>query len=342
MESEGCYDVGVKMGTTNADKRWSGAFAQIGSQVYCIGGYVLNPAPVSGKQAVASDRVQAFDIDTDTWDDTITPLPNPIAFSVAAATGGFVYVLGGLDDNGVILDTIYRFNPANNTWLLLPKTLDVGRFSYAAAAWGDEIIVCGGLTDTDTTVTANYSNRVDMINTTTGVWTSLPDLPIGRRCHTMTVVPDLTGDKAYVFGGFYFDDGGTGGVDMRDVLELDLSNPTQWIAKTDLPMDLAGHVCVRHETTSKVYILSGWSMDGIKYDVIEYDPQADLSKILMRAPRNASIGWPRFWCFAGISGERIASIGGYGGVPSQIPGTQNSGTTHFHQTYIYDLTRPDP
>ena len=98
---------------------------------------------------------------------------------------------------------------------------------------------------------------------------------------------------------------------------------------------------------NKIYILGAWSMDGIKYDVIEYDPfdngGTGSSRILMRDGHSASIGWPRYWIFTGAHGDDVASIGGFGGGSGNIGTTPHSGMTHFNQVYVYDLTSPfDP
>jgi hypothetical protein len=147
-------------------------------------------------------------------------------------------------------------------------------------------------------------------------------------------------DTLYVLGGFFYDDNLGSGVDLRDIWSLDTANPTAWVQKADMPMDLAGHVAAVANTggVDNIYVLSGWSLDGIMYDVIEFDPVADTTRILKVNGRSASIGWPRYWYFIGASGSKIASIGGYGGSPSAINTCMNSGFTHFHQTYVYDVS----
>jgi len=320
-------------GNTSA-KRFAGAFAQVGSKAYCAGGYLVSPSP-----GTPTARHQAYDIANDTWED-LTELPEPLTFSAGAAVGDYVYVMGGLNQNGQIVDTVYRYDTVLNSWDNggVETPLPVGRFSYAAAAIGDKIYVCGGLTDTNTAVTANYSAKVYAYDTVTQTWdTSLPDLPKGRRCHTMVAL----GDMLYVLGGFYYDDVIGGGVDMRDIQALNTQNiAAGWKKKADMPMDLAGHVAAvaNDGFADRIYVLGGWSLDGIMYDVIEFDPALNKARILKVSGRSASIGWPRYWYFIGAYGEKIASIGGFGGSPSSIKTCQNSGFTHFHQTYVYDVT----
>ncbi|MEW6743933.1 MAG: kelch repeat-containing protein [Planctomycetota bacterium] len=351
MISDGCYNVGESLPDDNKwAKRWAGASAQVGSEVWCIGGYVLDssapPNPSLGQSKV-SDRVQVYDIDTDSWRTTSSvpaeppALPAPVAFGAATPdSSGNIYLIGGLDSTGTIIDKVYRYEAASNTWSDFTGTdpLPVGRYSYAAAAVGDTIYVSGGLTSTVTDVTANYS--ADVYAYTPGAadgskWDlTLPDLPQGRRCHAMVAL----GSMLYVLAGFYYDDVAAGGVDLRDVWALDTTNVAAgWVAQVDLPMDIAGHGAAVHESSGKVYILGGWTVEGIKYDVIEYDPAANTAQVMKKDGKPACIGWPRYWYFIGASGDLVASIGGYGGVPSQISGTPNGGFTHFQQTYVYDL-----
>ena len=58
--------------------------------------------------------------------------------------------------------------------------------------------------------------------------------------------------------------------------------------------------------------------------------------------RNAHFGWMNYWYFIGISGDKIAKIGGWGGASNAILGSPHSGMHHFNQVYVYDVTKPDP
>lgn len=333
MVSEGCYHVGKNLPPgNNSAKRFSGAFAQVGSEVYCIGGYLVTPKP-----GTLSDRVQAYDIASDSWRDGLAVLPEPLAFAAGAAvTSDFIYVMGGLGAGG-ISSKVFRYDPAGDVWDdgTVEEPLPEACFSFIAASVGDTIYVCGGLTGTDGNVPSNYSSKVFAYDTQTREWDlNLPGLPHGRRCHAMAVL----GNTLYVLGGFYKEESGGSivGVDLRDVWALDVTNPTAWEQKADLPFDVAGHGAA--VANGKIYVLGGWSLDGIKYDVAEYDAVADSARILYKNGRSAGIGWPRYWYFTGAYGDFIASIGGYGGGPGNIQTTPNGGKTHFYQTYVYDLT----
>jgi thiosulfate/3-mercaptopyruvate sulfurtransferase len=336
LDSDACWEVGKKLPPGNASsKRFAGAFAQVDSKVYCIGGYLVTPTP-----GTPTNRHQAYDIVSNTWTD-LAPLPGSLklTFSAGAGVGYSVYVLGGLDQDGAITDRIYRYNTVANTWDdgTVETPLPVGLFSFAAARIGDRIYVCGGLTSKDTSVTANYSASVFAYDTVTRTWDeSLPDLPRGRRCHSMVAL----GNKLYVLGGFYFDDVAEQDVDLRDIWALDTTAPVGWVRMADLPMDIAGHAAAvaNDNVKDRIYTLGAWSMDGITNDVIEFDPDANTTRILKVDGHSACIGWPRYWYFIGSYREKIASIGGFGSSPGNIATAQNSGFSHFQQTYVYDVT----
>lgn len=344
MESEACYEYDSKMPPGGKpDKRWSGAFTQVGSEVFCIGGYVLNPTPPpppSTEEAVVSDRNQAYDIAANTWRDNLAAIPTATAFAAGAAnTNNDIFVVGGIDNNGIVLDNCQAYRPSLDQWFAR-SPIPVGRFSYAAASVGDMIYVCGGLTDPVTNITANYSDAVYAYDTILDQWTQpLPNLPQARRCHTMVSI----GTKLYVIGGFYWDDVAGGGVDLKEVLELDKNdaNPA-WTKVADLPKNLAGHVATVHQASGKIYVMGGWSLDGVKYDVFEYDPATNATKTCMVNGRSAQIGWPSYWYFIGCWGDKIAKIGGWGGASNGIAGSPHNGMFHFNQVYVYDVTKPDP
>jgi N-acetylneuraminic acid mutarotase len=327
-------------------KRFAGAFTQVPGdpEVYCIGGYIMDPAAVEAPWTQVTNRVQAYNVDNGAWRDVgdLEQLPEALAFSAAAAdTNGFIYVMGGIDDGGVISNKVFMYDTVqNDPWTDvtgIDPVPDGGRYSFIAASIGDMIYISGGLTDTVTSDPANYSPKVYSYDPSAAAgskWTPLPDLPRGRRCHAMVAL----GNVLCVIGGFIYGD------DMDDILALDTTNlGAGWIVRESLPHALAGHTAA--VANGKIYVLSGWSLTGIQYDVVEYDPVSNSTRILSKNGNPARIGWPRYWNFIGVGvvqNNWIASISGYGGSPGNIATTEHGGKTHFNQVYVYDLTLPDP
>ncbi|MFH2002740.1 MAG: rhodanese-like domain-containing protein [Planctomycetota bacterium] len=357
MDTDACYRVGKNMpvaaGSVNP-KRFAGAAAQVGSKLYCIGGYEVAEAKSTiGK----TDKVrvsavnQAFDMTqpvlSQQWENNLKPLPVATAFSAGAAVNGYIYVIGGVTgtlDAPAMSDTVYRWDSLNPTsdWQTMAP-LPIARLSYAAVTVGNQIYVFGGLTDPDAGPPANYSNDFYRYNhdpSGIGSWENLnalaPNAPHARRCHALVA----QGNTLYLVAGFYKEDNGTGGinnVDLRDVWAIDTTNlAAGWVQKADLPMDVAGHSA--GIANGNIYVLGGWSLDGVKYDVLEYDITHNRSRQLsVNNGTSAAIGWPRYWYFLGVYGNEIASIGGYGGGSGYIKTTDTSGFVHFHQPYIYNV-----
>ncbi len=344
MVTEGCYNRGVSMPpATSASRRLAGCSAQIGNTVYCIGGYTANTTG-----GVHSALVQAYDIAADTWTD-LTSMPEAMAFSAAAAVGTNIYVFGGLDSTNTVRSTVYVFDTTAAAGLgawdngLVETALPAARFSFAATAVGSTIYLGGGLTSTTTTLAANYSDTFYAYNTVSHTYnTTLPVLPgsHGRRCHAFTA----DGTNVYLVGGFWYDELAPGGgnackKDLDDFYVLDTTSPTAWTALATMPGKVAGHgAVVVTGTPNRIFVPGAWCMLGTKADVYQYNIATNTWVTKLKNTRSAMIGWPRYWYFLGASGTDIAVIGGYSAGTGNILTTPNAGTTHYNQTYVYDLT----
>jgi thiosulfate/3-mercaptopyruvate sulfurtransferase len=353
MVTEACYDARTNMppGSKTA-KRFSGASAQVDDLLYCIGGYKVSSDPE--KKVEVCDTVQAFDFNPGggpDWLDGLTPIPEPLAFSVGATIDDYIYVLGGINDSIEIKSVVYRANTLNSplVWETMAPMPD-GRFSYAAAAVNtvnqQKIYVFGGLKSTDGNDPSSYASNLWAYDLQANAWEVLKPpkpRPHGRRCHALVAIDDTI----YLLGGFYKNEQGGKivGHDLDDIWSLDtlnVANGWQEMNAT-LPHKVAGHYAVYSEATKNIYVPGGWTMEGIKYDVYEYDPAKDKARQLYVNKRSACIGWPRYWYFIGAYGDEIATIGGYGGGPGYISTTDHSGFTHFHQPYVYCVVSPfDP
>src|SRR5262249_34189254 len=59
--------------------------------------------------------VERWDATTDTWS-VRAPLPRPLHHVGAAAVGGILYAIGGLDDAFEGVDTMFAYDPAADAW----------------------------------------------------------------------------------------------------------------------------------------------------------------------------------------------------------------------------------
>jgi len=117
------------------------AVAVVGNSIYAIGGRSNTGGPNSwGKLSV----VERYDIDKDTWT-TVAPLSTPRSDLAAATVGGKIYVFGGFNALGIVVNTVEVYNPVTDTWTsgLAPMPTARGGL-YAVATSGGIVYVIGG------------------------------------------------------------------------------------------------------------------------------------------------------------------------------------------------------
>ena len=70
-------------------------------------------------------------------------LPSAIfGASVVELSSGGIVLIGGLTDNGTLLDTLYQLSHANSEWVLMSQKLKEGRLLATAFLVPDEITNC--------------------------------------------------------------------------------------------------------------------------------------------------------------------------------------------------------
>jgi N-acetylneuraminic acid mutarotase len=159
-----------------------------GARVYAIGGYH------NGFFATA----EKYDPATSLWT-TLSPMPTPRSDLAAAAFGGNVYAVGGLNGSGY-LSTLERYNVASNSWATLASMPTARRLLAAAAApcarrvAGTCLYAIGGYNGV-------YLNTVEEYNPSTNTWTTLANMPTARSS-----LAAAAGAHVYAVGGY---DGGT-------------------------------------------------------------------------------------------------------------------------------------
>ena len=94
--------------------------------------------------------------------------------AMAVAVGGTMYVLGGLDQSG-LLDAVERLDPGQSAWAAAPS-LPNPQCCAAAGALGNVIAVAGGYGSDGHTPT----DALLLLDTTTGIWRSGPPMPTAR------------------------------------------------------------------------------------------------------------------------------------------------------------------
>jgi len=225
-----------------------GRFALANSQptVYIIGG--------SGQAGVTA-RVQVYNPVEDSWS-TGPDKPTAAANIGAAVIGELIYVPGGLDAGGRVLDVLEILDPGTGEWQVGPM-LPVPLCSYAIAADADGLYLFGGWNGD------RYVDSVLYLNTATGVWSQVAtmDVPVGYAAAA------VAGDRIHVIGGY------DGEKEYATHAAFDAAaarrgeNP--WQALAPMPEGRAGHAVT--SLLGHLYVLGGgWQRpldDNARYDV---------------------------------------------------------------------------
>lgn len=125
-------------------------------------------------------------------------MPTPRSEVVAAALDGLIYVVGGLTSEGG-LNTFEAYDPAANTWFVLPP-IPEARHHTAMAALDGRIYVTGGYG-------RNGFGRILRTNWVydpgVAIWSEAPPMPSDRAAHAMVAV----GQRLFVVGGVNWNPG---------------------------------------------------------------------------------------------------------------------------------------
>ncbi|MCE3228611.1 MAG: hypothetical protein K0S32_3162 [Bacteroidetes bacterium] len=144
--------------------RDDGAAFVIGNKAYCMTGRDPSGCQLSGYQ---------FDGATETWS-TMASLPagNERQYSTPFSYNGKGYLLAGVTCSNTYIKQLWQYDPAVNTWSLMPDFAGSGRHGSHNFVIGDKVYVVGGWDD------VNYLNEVWEYNLTSGVWTQKNNLPL--------------------------------------------------------------------------------------------------------------------------------------------------------------------
>jgi hypothetical protein len=148
------------------------AAAVVGNAIYAIGGREVGGPNGPGKL----DAVERYDIDTDTWT-SVAPLPAPRSDMAAATVGNKVYVFGGFDARGNVLNDVDMYDPVKDTWTTGFAPMPTARGAmYGVATKGGEVYVIGGWDGIGNGLATNEAYKVAQDTWTAG----LPLMPTAR------------------------------------------------------------------------------------------------------------------------------------------------------------------
>eukprot|EP01002_Notosolenus_urceolatus_P004718 NODE_224_length_2446_cov_10.308719_g17_i12.p1 GENE.NODE_224_length_2446_cov_10.308719_g17_i12~~NODE_224_length_2446_cov_10.308719_g17_i12.p1 ORF type:complete len:538 (-),score=74.12 NODE_224_length_2446_cov_10.308719_g17_i12:833-2329(-) len=161
----------------------------IGDEVYLMGG-ASGTADDSAGAGGASHRVFRFNTQELQFEE-LEPMECARRECCAVAFDGEVYVIGGMDESGDILDTCEVFSPDLGEWVTLPE-LNEARRGSASVVFGGHLWVMGGgnaLTDSATT---------EIWDPEQAEWTFGPPLTTARR----NAGAGILQNEIYIAGGY--------------------------------------------------------------------------------------------------------------------------------------------
>lgn len=207
--------------------------ASVDGRVYVFGGYLSTNRPTDA----------AFTLDGSQWRQ-IAALPQPRAAGTAVATGGAVYVAGGVGPDGLAAEMLV-YDVAGDRWRTAPGP-PTHREHLGGAGFGGLVYTVGGRT-------AGLSTNLgafEAYDPRTSAWTRLPDLPTRRGGLAATAT--CTGLIVAI--------GGEAAETFAAVEAFEIQSGT-WKALPVLPTPRHGLGVV--SVANKVYTLSGGPKPGL-------------------------------------------------------------------------------
>ncbi len=246
---------------------------QCKGKIYAMGGYVKGG--VTGK-------MEMYDPAADTWT-TKASLPIPRASFAATVLDNKIYVLGGADDNGTDLNSMYVYNPDTNVWTARANLPQAVR-GLGACNLNGKIYALGGVYYDTRWENDQYISTVSEYDPTTNTWTYKASMSTARTVHVGAV-----NGKIYAIGG------GDGDRNLNLVEEYDpIANV--WHTRASMPT-----------TSNNLYMSSsGAIIYGIhgSIGVVEaYDPYKDEWSTLTPVNAYGNMG-------AVVAGGKLYGIGG--------------------------------
>lgn len=208
---------------------------------------------------------------------TYIPVPgrnHPVTFSI---NGVGYLTTGGSDGPPFYYSDMIKYDPATDTWTILPDFPGgVRSFSYGVAVDGFGYVGFGA--NSNTFFDDWY--RFDPVSET---WTTLATCPCTPRTHPAMVA---TSDKIYVGLGGY------SGGDLKDWWEYDINSDT-WTQRTDFPGTQRHHP-YHFSIGDDVYVGMGHHQADIFNDLYYYDINTDSWTQMASLPGEGRVAGTQF------------------------------------------------
>ncbi len=311
---------GASSGAVDRVDVGSGALTNIGAlgvtRVYASAAYVPTNDKVyvfGGSSSTLSSNSQRTIFAVDPNDGAVTPLaatlPVSTSFGVAVYHPGLnqIYVMGGVNNAGVVLSGTLAFDPATETVTPLTLTIPGDRYLFAAAysSLTDKIYVFGGLNGSFTPISTTYEITLQ----TDGLSGAIAALPssaaLPRPSSDLVAVEDPTTHLIYLVGGNNND----------RVIVFDPATTQTWETLIQASDRRTDHAVVFDSLNRRAIVMGGYA--GVAKRDIWRIPLGD----------GPAIGVGR-WDFPQAAGSYVTAI--HGDEKKVVVGTFSSGL------YVYD------
>ncbi|MGQ9828463.1 MAG: Kelch repeat-containing protein, partial [Roseiflexus sp.] len=210
-------------------------------RLYVIGGQ---------RNGVVSAAVDRYDPQTDRWV-RLTDKPIAVTYARAVTLRGLIFVPGGEDNTGTVLDRLEIYDPREQRWYTGPS-LPEPRSRYALAAWEGQLYLIGGWDGT------SIRSEVFVYDPVRERWDLGPALPQPRRHAGVAVA----GGRLYIVGG----EGKDGPLRDSAWLEPGGDSNRRWIATAPLPQAISRPAAIGLSSTLLVF--DSERREGLTYDVM--------------------------------------------------------------------------
>lgn len=140
--------------------------------------------------------VEKYDPKTDTWT-MLSPLPEYRSQHAATTFKNKLYISGGIDQYGNILDSMFEYDITKDSWTKLRNTTP--RADHVMLRMDKKIYICGGWEESDGQ--RRLISSIDCYNIETEEMTTITHINTPRYHAGITLVRD----KIYIIGGFAAD-----------------------------------------------------------------------------------------------------------------------------------------
>lgn len=231
------------------------AVTSTGGKLYVMGGVdVASPLEEGLRPELLEPATGAWEL-LPPMGQQFPPMGQQYTHAAAAASGGFVYVFGGLS-GGSVLDQAQRFDPLHSHWECL-EPMPTPRFECAAAATRNEIYVLGGAN-----VCGDPLAAAECFSPSTGRWQALPPLASPRYGCAAAAVQGVV----YVMGGHGF---------WESLVEAECFDPSASGSWRPLPpMPAPRNRCGAAAADGLIYVFGGNSQGSDALSVECFDPEA--------------------------------------------------------------------